>query len=64
MLSLIDRLAKNKQEQYSKFWNEFGNVLKEGLVDDLVIRIKLRNYFALQVQNLILANKMFHLMIM
>ena len=34
VLSLLDRLAKNKQEQYSKFWNEFGNVLKEGLVDD------------------------------
>ncbi|MEK9993234.1 MAG: molecular chaperone HtpG [Hydrogenophilales bacterium] len=34
VLSLLDRIAKNKQEQYSKFWNEFGNVLKEGLVDD------------------------------
>ena len=34
VLSLLDRLAKNKQEKYSKFWNEFGNVLKEGLVDD------------------------------
>ena len=34
ILSLLDRLAKNKQEKYSKFWNEFGNVLKEGLVDD------------------------------
>ena len=34
VLSLLDRLAKNKQEKYSKFWKEFGNVLKEGLVDD------------------------------
>lgn len=34
VLSLLDRLAKNKQEKYSKFWTEFGNVLKEGLVDD------------------------------
>jgi len=34
VLSLLDRLAKNKQEKYSKLWNEFGNVLKEGLVDD------------------------------
>jgi len=34
VLSLLDRLAKNKQEKYTKFWNEFGNVLKEGLVDD------------------------------
>ena len=45
ILSLLDRLAKNKQEKYSKFWNEFGNVLKEGLVDDFSNKIKLRNYF-------------------
>ncbi|MCR5085159.1 MAG: molecular chaperone HtpG [Succinivibrionaceae bacterium] len=32
-LSLIERLAKDP-EQYATFWKEFGNVLKEGPVED------------------------------
>lgn len=33
-LDLLDDLAKNKPEDYRKFWEAFGVVLKEGIVDD------------------------------
>lgn len=33
-LDMIAKLAKNDPEQYQKFWNEFGLVLKEGPAED------------------------------
>jgi len=33
-LDLIARMAKDEPEQYEKFWDEFGAVLKEGIVED------------------------------
>ena len=33
-LSLLDSIAKNKAEEYDKFWQSFGAVLKEGVVED------------------------------
>ncbi len=34
VLSMLEDLAKNKQEDYQTFWEQFGNVIKEGVVED------------------------------
>ncbi|OZI28903.1 molecular chaperone HtpG [Bordetella genomosp. 1] len=34
ILSLLEDLAENKQEDYAAFWTEFGQVLKEGVGED------------------------------
>ena len=34
LLSLFEDLAKNEPEKYQAFWKEFGQVLKEGVIDD------------------------------
>ena len=34
ILSLLAKLAKNDKEKYQKFWDNFGQVLKEGVSDD------------------------------
>ena len=33
-LDMLDKLAKKEEEQYQLFWNEFGQVLKEGPAED------------------------------
>jgi len=37
-LDLLTRLAEKEAEKYNTFWDEFGNVLKEGLVEDMANR--------------------------
>lgn len=34
VLSMLENLAKEDKEQYQKFWDEFGKVLKEGPAED------------------------------
>ena len=34
ILSTLAKMAKNKPEDYVKFWSEFGMVIKEGVVED------------------------------
>ncbi|GMM69467.1 molecular chaperone HtpG [Alteromonas sp. MTD1] len=34
VLQMLERMAKNDAEKYQSFWNEFGNVLKEGPAED------------------------------
>jgi molecular chaperone HtpG len=34
VLDMLAKLVKNSPEEYQKFWNEFGQVLKEGVVED------------------------------
>lgn len=34
VLQMLERMAKNEPEQYQGFWEEFGNVLKEGPAED------------------------------
>ena len=34
VLDLLDDLAQKEPEKYTTFWNEFGRVLKEGVVED------------------------------
>ncbi len=34
VLDLLARLAREQPEDYARFWDQFGRVLKEGIVDD------------------------------
>jgi len=34
VIGLLEDLAENNKENYASFWKEFGNVLKEGIVED------------------------------
>jgi molecular chaperone HtpG len=38
VLDLLDRLAKDEPEKYANFWQQFGNVLKEGPAEDFINR--------------------------
>jgi len=40
-LDLLQRLADKEVEKYNSFWDEFGNVVKEGLVEDMGSRDKI-----------------------
>jgi molecular chaperone HtpG len=41
VLSILEDLAKDKPEDYAKFWQEFGKVLKEGPGEDFANREKI-----------------------
>lgn len=41
VLDELGRLAKNEDEKYQSFWKEFGQVLKEGVVEDFANKEKL-----------------------
>ena len=34
VLQMLEKMAKNDADKYQSFWNEFGNVLKEGPSED------------------------------
>nr|VFK63337.1 MAG: molecular chaperone HtpG [Candidatus Kentron sp. UNK]VFK70808.1 MAG: molecular chaperone HtpG [Candidatus Kentron sp. UNK] len=34
VLGHLEGMAKNDAEKYQKFWNQFGNTLKEGIIED------------------------------
>jgi len=34
VLGMLDSMAKNDKEQYAKFWSAFGQVMKEGPIED------------------------------
>ncbi|AOT09049.1 molecular chaperone HtpG [Pseudoalteromonas luteoviolacea] len=34
VLKMLDRMGKNKADEYQTFWNEFGQVIKEGPAED------------------------------
>jgi len=38
ILDILDKLASDEPEKYSKFWQQFGNVLKEGPAEDFTNR--------------------------
>lgn len=38
VLSLLEQMAANEPEKYAKFWNTFGQVLKEGVGEDFANR--------------------------
>lgn len=39
-LDMLDKMAKKEEEQYAEFWQEFGQVLKEGPAEDFANREK------------------------
>ena len=41
VLQMLEKMAKNGAEKYQSFWNEFGNVLKEGPAEDFSNREKI-----------------------
>jgi len=41
VLNTLEKLAKNKPEEYAKFWKEFGMVMKEGVVEDFANKDKI-----------------------
>ncbi|MDQ6972016.1 MAG: molecular chaperone HtpG [Mariprofundaceae bacterium] len=41
VLGMLDDMIKNKPEDYAAFWKEFGNCMKEGVVEDSANREKL-----------------------
>jgi molecular chaperone HtpG len=41
VLGLLEDMAKNDQEKYTKFWGEFGRVLKEGVGEDFANKDKI-----------------------
>lgn len=41
VLDMLDDMAEKKPEDYAKFWQAFGVVLKEGMVDDIANRNRL-----------------------
>ena len=43
ILSELDKMSKNKPEDYSVFWKEFGMVIKEGVVEDFANKEKISN---------------------
>lgn len=38
ILSMLEKMSKNEPENYQRFWNEFGVVLKEGPIEDFANR--------------------------
>ncbi|MEF1220888.1 molecular chaperone HtpG, partial [Photobacterium damselae] len=40
-LSMLSKLAKGDSEKYQTFWQEFGQVIKEGLAEDFANRDKI-----------------------
>ncbi len=40
-LDLLQRMADKEAEKYNTFWDEFGNVVKEGLAEDMAQREKI-----------------------
>lgn len=45
VLEGLEKLAKNEPEKYQAFWNEFGDVLKEGPAEDFANREKIAKLF-------------------
>ncbi|OQA30295.1 MAG: Chaperone protein HtpG [Betaproteobacteria bacterium ADurb.Bin341] len=41
VLAMLDDLAANDKEKYAKFWENFGNVLKEGVGEDFANKDKI-----------------------
>ena len=41
VLDMLDKLAKKEPEQFQVFWNEFGQVIKEGVAEDFANKDKI-----------------------
>ena len=41
VLGMLEDMAKDKPEEYATFWSEFGNALKEGIIEDMANKEKI-----------------------
>lgn len=41
VLSMLEDMAKESPEEYASFWGEFGNAIKEGVIEDLANKEKI-----------------------
>ena len=41
ILGMLEEMAKEKPEDYTTFWGEFGNALKEGVIEDMANKDKI-----------------------
>lgn len=41
VLTALSKISKDDEEKYASFWNEFGNVLKEGMAEDFANKDKI-----------------------
>ncbi len=41
ILAALTKIAKDDKEKYTTFWNEFGNVIKEGMAEDFANKDKI-----------------------
>ncbi len=56
ILSMLEKMAKKKHEEYAEFWKNFGHVLKEGPVEDFKNRdriLKLLRFSSTQEDNVV-----------
>ncbi|MDP7553943.1 MAG: molecular chaperone HtpG [Candidatus Thioglobus sp.] len=51
ILSELDKMSKNKPEDYAIFWKEFGMVMKEGVVEDFANKDKISNLLRFATTN-------------
>ncbi|MAS00345.1 MAG: molecular chaperone HtpG [Nitrosomonadales bacterium] len=51
ILSSLEDMAKKKPDDYKKFWNEFGRVLKEGPAEDFTNREKIAGLLRFSTTN-------------
>ena len=45
VLGLLEKMAKNNTEQYATFWKAFGNVMKEGPIEDFANKERVAKLF-------------------
>lgn len=45
VLDTLEKLAQENKEKYGEFWDEFGNVMKEGPTEDFINREKMSQLF-------------------
>ncbi len=45
VLGLLEKMAKNNTEQYATFWKAFGNVMKEGPIEDFANKERIAKLF-------------------
>ena len=51
-LQMLEKLSNNDNDKYQAFWNEFGQVLKEGLAEDVSNKEKIANLLRFSTTNL------------
>jgi molecular chaperone HtpG len=51
VLDELNRIAKDQPETYQEFWDEFGQAIKEGVVEDMANKAKITSLFWFDITN-------------